>query len=387
MSAVCHAQQYLPNIPADHPAIHYATGDSLEDPVARLIRSKAHLAFREGGLGYLPDLLSKLGVNVDSQALVFSKTSVQANKISPRNPRAIYFNDEVAVGFVRGATSMEIAAADPKQGIVFYTVEGDGTSEPVIARHQDCLHCHQGAATQGVPGVFIGSVFPGPTGLPNRSQAIITDHRTPFADRWGGWYVTAKSGEQPDRANSVAPDPDQPEVLEREGMQNLTSLVRKFDVSGYLASTSDIVALMTFEHQTQMMNWITRIGWDVRTGANADSDADALVRYMLFEDEAPLKAPVEGVSTFTQTFPRRGPRDSQGRSLRDFDLQTRLFRYPLSYMIYSAPFNALPPAALERIYRRLYDVLSGPRGNAAILSILRETKPDLPSYWREAAKP
>ena len=158
---------------------------------------------------------------------------------------------------------------------------------------------------------------------------------------------------------------------------------------------------MTFEHQTQMANFFTRLGWEARIAAHEGKpdpqiavDIEAVVAYMLFADEAPLKEPVEGVSTFTRTFPNRGPRDHKGRSLRDFDLQTRLFRYPLSYMVYSRAFDALPEDVRARIYRRLYDVLCGQdqgakfgrlseRDRLAILEILRDTKSGLPGYWRD----
>ncbi|HEY2018087.1 MAG TPA: hypothetical protein VGH38_31495, partial [Bryobacteraceae bacterium] len=321
-----HAQVYASNLPGDHPAIHYAEG-TLDDPVARLARKiesgKVKLKFRAGSLGYLPSLLEHLGVNADSQALVFSKTSFQAGKISPRNPRAVYFGDDVAVGWVRGGDGLELAATDAKQGTVFYTLNGTGTEAPRITRQQVCLKCHQGAATLGVPGMFVGSVFPNSSGMPDRLGAIITDHRTAFEDRWGGWYVNAAKGEQRDRANAVAPDPAEPHALRSEGRQNLTSLVREFNADGYLTPVSDIVALMTFEHQTQMANFLTRLGWESRMGRPAselDADIEATVAYMLFADEAPLKEPVEGVSTFAKTFPQRGPRDRKGRSLRDLDL-------------------------------------------------------------------
>jgi hypothetical protein len=155
-----------------------------------------------------------------------------------------------------------------------------------------------------------------------------------------------------------------------------------------------------------MTNLVTRLGWEARiaqhdSGSPALSPAlvsnvDALVAYMLFADEPPLGDPIEGVSSFTRTFAERGPRDRQGRSLRDFDLRTRLFRYPLSYMVYDAAFDALPPAVLDRVYRRLFDVLTdardAPRGfprltradRRAIVEILRETKSGLPAYWRAA---
>jgi len=221
--------------------------------------------------------------------------------------------------------------------------------------------------------------------MPDRLGAIITDHRTALEDRWGGWYVTAAHGEQRDRANAVAPDPAEPHALRTEGKQNLTSLVREFNTTGYLMPSSDIVALMTFEHQTQMTNFITRLAWEARMGQSLDADIDAIVAYMLFAEEAPLREPIEGVSTFAKTFPQRGPRDSHGRSLRDFDLHTRLFRYPLSYMVHSAAFEALPEGVRGQIWRRVYDVLEGrnpspkfarltAEDRRAILEILRDTR-------------
>jgi hypothetical protein len=162
-----------------------------------------------------------------------------------------------------------------------------------------------------------------------------------------------------------------------------------------LSPTSDIVALMTFEHQTQAINLMTRLGWEARMGVQEgriENEANVLVEYMLFTQEAPLKEPVEGISTFRETFPKRGPRDRQGRSLRDFDLQTRLFRYPLSYTIYSPLFDALPDPVRDRVYRKLYDALTGrgsikldrpsPAERRAIIEILADTKPELPPYWR-----
>ncbi|MGA3188543.1 MAG: hypothetical protein ABSF22_15665 [Bryobacteraceae bacterium] len=360
-------QKYADNLAIDHPAIHYLEG-SLHDPVARLQAQledgKARLDFAEG-TGYLPSLLAHLDVPADSQALVFSKTSFQSQKISPRNPRAIYFGDDVAVGFVRGGEVVELAALDPMQGVVFYTLSAEKTNQPHFRRREECLRCHQGPATLGVPGIFVGSVYPGPTGLPDRAGAIITDHGTAFEDRWGGWYVNALRGEQKDRANSVAPDPEEPHKLETVG--------RRFNSEGYLSDVSDIVALMTFEHQTKMTNLITRLGWESRMGKDPAGGIEDVANYMLFTDEVPLKEPIQGVSTFTETFPRMGPRDKQGRSLRDFDLQTRLFRYPLSYMIYSPAFNALPDSIRTRIYERISS-----RVPRAVLEILRDTKADWP---------
>ncbi len=205
------------------------------------------------------------------------------------------------------------------------------------------------------------------------------------------------------RGNSIAPNPDQPDWLDTRGAQNLTSLAGRLDTAQYLAPTSDLVALMTLEHQTRVTNLLIRLGWETRIAlqekkledfqGRLDFVTGELVSYMLFADEAHIREPMAGVSTFTKTFPERGPRDKQGRSLRDFDLQTRLFRYPLSYMIYDQLFDALPDVAKQRIYRKLFEVLMGKdsspkytrlsiQDRQAIVEILRDTKPDLPSYWR-----
>ena len=399
-AALAPAQVYKSDLPGDHPAIRYFQTPltALDDPASHLIRKintgAVKLQRRDDDLGFLPSLLENLGIPQDSQALPFAKGSFQAAKISPRNPRAIYFGDDVAVGWVRGGSGLEIASLDPKQGVIFYDLI-DKSGQPVFTRPEICLKCHRGAATGGVPGMFVGSVFPNASGDPQRNGAIITDHRTKFEDRWGGWYVTAKHGEQLDRANSLAPDPAEPETLDNQGKQNLVSLAAFFNPAGYLSAVSDIVALMTFEHQTQMQNMLTRLGWLARMNADETeikSQIEDVTAYMLFADEEPLKEPIEGVSTFTRTFPLRGPRDRLGRSLRDFDLKTRLFRYPLSYAIYSTQFDALPDAVRERLYRRLYDVLSGENQNErfarisaadrrAILEILQATKHGLPEYF------
>jgi hypothetical protein len=396
-------------LPIDHKAIQYA-GGPLEDPVIKLDRElavgKTKLEWSEQ-YGWLPSILKHLDVNVDSQMLVFSKTSFQASKIGPRAPRAIFFNDNVALGSVQNGDVWELAALDPKQGYVFYTLDTHKSDQPRFDRRDVCLQCHQGPATLGVPGIMIASVYPDASGMPAFNFGMpVTDHRTPFQDRWGGWYVTGTHGGMHHRGNAVARDRSKPDVLESQGTQNLTTLGHKFDDGLYLSRLSDIVALMTLEHQTRMTNLINRVAWETRiaqadgkiddpaASKRIDADVDAMVTYMLFADEATLYDPVEGVSAFTKTFPQRGPRDSQGRSLRDFDLQKRLFKYPLSYMIYSEAFDNMPDAARNKIYQRLYDVLTKKDTNPKfakltaedrvnVLEILRDTKKNLPAYWRQ----
>jgi hypothetical protein len=385
-------------IPLDDPAIQYGQRPAT-DPVARLEqrleRGQAKLETASNGWGYLPSVLRLLNVNPDSQALVFSKTSTQVENIGPRTPRAIYFNDDVTVGFVRNSDVLEIASLDPKQGVQFYVLVK--TAEPAFAQSEGCLRCHQGAPTLGIPGLLISSVHPVSEARQEHGHAFMTDHRTPLSERWGGWYVTGTTGSQTHLGNNTnLVDPVRSGGPSTQPTQNLTSLAEMFDTSKYLVPTSDIVALMTLEHQTRMTNLMIRLGWDARMGMASEKlnpEIEELLKYMLFADEEPLKAPVKGVSTFTETFPQRGPRDPQGRSLRDFDLKTRLFRYPLSYMIYSAAFDGMPDKVRDRVYQRLYEILTdkdtsktfasvSPETRGALLEILRETKPNLPDSWR-----
>jgi hypothetical protein len=400
-------------VPLDEPAIQYAgpVSDSIAHLEKQLESGKAKLDYAPGGWGYLPTILKQLDINIDSQVLVFSRTSIQNTHISPRTPRAIYFNDDTAVGFVQNGEVLELSAIDPKQGAVFYSLETEKTDHPEFARRDDCLRCHQGAPTMGIPGILVSSVHPitDAESRASHGSAFITDDRTSFSERWGGWYVTGTHGSQVHLGNNLElADPLDPGRAMKEGTQNVTSLAAFFDTSRYLAPTSDIVALMTLEHQTRMINLMTRIGWDariaLREGKGKLDDAardrinpeiEEMVGYMLFVDEEPLKEPVQGVSTFTKTFAERGPRDPKGRSLRDFDLQKRLFRYPLSYLIYSAGFDGMPDVVRERVYRRLYDILTGqdkgktfsgvsPTDRQAVLEIVRATKPNLPKYWLSA---
>jgi hypothetical protein len=178
--------------------------------------------------------------------------------------------------------------------------------------------------------------------------------------------------------NITAPDPQKPFELPAEGGPTLTSLSGRFDPSHALEPTSDIVALMTLEHQTGFINRVYLLNKKY-----SDAGLDDLVAYMTFASEVPLPGPVSGNSGFTADFARRGPFDSKHRSLRSFDLETRLFHYPLSYMIYSTAFEALSPEIRDKLYRRLYDALKAKGTDGAdAIAILAATKPGLPDYWK-----
>ena len=381
----------------DHPAIKYSTAP-LTDAVSVLNRrietGAVQLAF-DRDKGYLTSVLQALQVPKESQIAVFSATSLQADKINLQNPRAIYYNDSVAVGWVRGGL-LEVAAEDPRLGPVFYALEQRPAEHPQFKRSADCLECHRSWETLAVPGLMVLSTFPATTRNGYASGGV-TDHRTPLFQRWASWYVTGRPG--PNRHQGNKPMPSQADT---SAPVMLDSLDGRIDLKGYSTPYSDIAALMVFEHQTHMTNLLTYIGWESRvqefdrSAKNAALMRDIardLVDYMLFVDEAPLAGKIEGTSGFTQMFSAQGPRDSRGRSLRQIDLERRLMRYPCSYMIYSPLFDALPASAREAIYRRMWEVLSGQdKGQSytrlsladrrAIVEILRDTKKDLPTYFQ-----
>jgi len=405
-------------VPLDNEAIQYATRP-VDDPVARLQKKIASgelkLNFNDEH-GYLDSVLKALDVPVESQVLVFSKTSFQAPRISPRMPRALYFNDDVSVGFVRGGDVVEVAAHDPKQGVIFYTLDQEATPSPKFERRDTCLQCHQSGATLGVPGVLVSSVYPEPSGMPlfQNGTLLVTQTR-PISERWGGWYVTGTHGEMKHRGNAVVKDKSKPDVLETENTQNQTDLTGRFDTGAYLSPYSDIAALLVLEHQTHMTNLITPVGFETRMAEMSsrvinkalgepedklsesstrriNNAAEELLEYMLFSGEAKITDQIRGNSGFAEKFAKVGPRDKQGRSLRDFDLNSRIFKYPCSYMIYSESFDSLPELARERILRRLWEVLTSDQtkpafahlsasDRKAILEIVTATKKNLPSWW------
>ena len=389
----------------DHPAIAYTRGP-VSDAVYQLDRhiqdGSVRLQF-DGPNGYLKSLLAALNIPIESQTLVFSETSFEAKLINPKNPRAIYFNDTVSVGWVRGSDALELAAQDPVQGMVFYTLPQKAAAKPKLTRDDTCLACHLSWDTLGVPGTFVLSTFPMSDDKNAYANGFVADHRSPVAERWGGWYVTGKPGSLRHMGNVpvIVKGPVDPQP--RPTSPILASLDGKFDLKAYLSPYSDIVALMILEHQTHMTNLLTRVGWEARLAAAARGNPDAaarmreaaadLVDYLLFVDEAPLAFSVRGSSGFAEKFAALGPADGKGRSLRQLDLDRRLMKYPCSYMIYSSAFDALPADARNVIYQRMWQILSGRDTNKkyaslttadrqAIVEILRATKKDLPAVFK-----
>jgi hypothetical protein len=386
---------------AEHPAIAYSKA-APTDRVAKLQQAieagTATLAYDENR-GYLPALLDALKVPVSSQGLVLSKTSLQVDRIAPWSPRAIYFSDDLYVGWVQGGPIMEVASVDPKLGAVFYTVAQEPGDKPTITRQtRTCLQCHDSASsTGGVPGFIMRSVIADRHGYPVSSDLGGTTDQTPVADRWGGWYVTgtipaAHLGNvfTPKLAGEMGNVPAYLAKTKLASDQTITDLSAKFDTTPYLSPHSDAVALLVLAHQTYVHNLITAAGYQARSTPDdtmrIEGAAERLVRALLLAKEASLPGTVSGTSSFAADFAKAGPRDRRGRSLRDLDLQTRVFKYPFSYLVYSESFDALPPVVKSYVYRRVREVLSGtdqrpefahltPDLRQAISEILTETKP------------
>jgi hypothetical protein len=406
-------------VPYSDAPINYRSED-LSDPVAKLQqqldRGELKLEY-EPGHGYLRSVLKALRVPLSSQTLVFSKTSFQYPKINPEAPRALYYNDDVYVGQVHDGKSLEFVSFDPMQGAIFYVMDEHQVEKPKFERSLlDCIQCHVApATTRNIPGVLVKSVYTSPSGmLAARAPIFLTGQESPIKERWGGWFVTGKLGNQAHLGNAILTEGASPNLPASPDLADLTG---RLDTGVYLTKYSDVVAHLVLAHQTQMHNLITLTNYQTRLAVYAEeaknekaglpkgtlSDAakaqfqrpaEQLIRYLLFTNEAALEQPVAGTSGFAEEFAARGPRDAHGRSLRDFDLNKRIFKYPCSYLIYSEAFDNIPSPAKEYIYHRLFEVLSGadqstdfavlsPEQKKAILEILVATKPGLPEEWKQ----
>lgn len=382
----------------------------LHDPVSELVRKidqgKVKLEFDEDR-GYLPSILRELHIPLSSQMLVFSKTSLQHKYINPQTPRAIFFNDNTYAGFVPDGSLMELSAVDPKRGAVFYTLDQSKGSKPRLVRNEDCVQCHATPATLGVPGHLVRSVFTRTDGaVAMRAKSFLTDHRSQIDDRWGGWYVTGTLERDLHMGNAFLRDADDPGNFDRKPGTAIKELGGRFHDDRYLSNHSDAVALMVLEHQAYLHNLLARLHYDARQLdadelANLDASQlaaqiEEVLRYILFAEEAPLKGKIAGSSKFAAEFETRGPHDKKGRSLRQFDLKTRMFRYPCSYLIYSEAMSALPKPVKQRIYNRLAEILSArgsvilrltPADRLAIAEILRDTHPEFAAAWQGLSLP
>lgn len=386
----------------DEPPINYQQTRG-ENPLSRLadrVQSGEVTLEYEPGYGQLRSILRELAIPVSSQSLVFSKLSLQRGRISPQNPRAIYFNDDVYVGWVRGSSLLEVSTSDPHLGAAFYTISMYPQRASIRRENNRCLSCHEEYTDQGnAPLHMVRSVMTRPSGTVNLLlDEFVTDHTSPLSERWGGWYVTGSAGGAKHMGNSFL---DGEQLVPHRSLHR-NDLTEDFDTEQWPTPYSDIAALMVLEHQTQMHNRFTRAEFSVRRARHAlaegtidqtqwakqlDAAADLVVDHLLFVDEATLEHPLIPSNTFVEDFQTGGPRDSKGRSLRQLDLTRRLFRYPCSYLIHSNAFDALDTELRGAVFDKLVQILSGDpvpgrfshlseNDRRAVREILTETNPE-----------
>ena len=361
-------------------------------------------------------LLAELGVPVESQIFVFSKTSLQRELINPEAPRVLYFSDEAYIGW-SPTGAFEVAVFDAKLGATFYVFEPHATKEePLLARSGDCLLCH--SRHEHTPSLRTRSVFPDANGEPlSGSGSSNIAPSTPLAERWGGWYVTGTKAPFEHRGNLTGKKIDDFEGPAAQPTRNLLSLEGVVDTRRYLLKTSDVVPLLMHDHQVHVHNVLSKANQDARIALHRwpamreilglpkdappqgsclvvfDSQAEKVLDALLCRDEAAWPAGgIQGDGVFAPAYAKTRKPDAKGRSLRDLDLQTRLFRYRCSPLIYSESFATLPKELHDIILLRLSSGLrafppSPSFGHlpdderAAIHEILSATLPNLPVGW------
>ena len=363
------------------PPHNYWEGE-LNDPMSLLLKKveSGETKFDKVlGLPLVEDLLKALKISKDSQILVFSKTSLQRAAVSASNPRAIYFNEDVYLGWMPDGR-IEIASADPEKGFMFFFQRPlKDKRSPLFIRDKVCLECHAGSATNFLPGPLGRSVFPDIRGrsLGSVDSYELIGHNVPISERWGGWYVTGAHPSLKHMGNSIAYRSSNKKELKLKVMKSKLDSDRIFESSKYPNSDSDIVALLIFDHQVGIHYELVEAAYKARQaiynseklgGSNEaeleeaiSSITDNLVSHLLMKDETKLSGEVLSLSrdsTFIGNFKNTSKNDSEGRSLRDLDLKNRIFKYPCSYMIYSKSFTALPEILRNSIFKQIRGVLS-----------------------------
>ncbi len=385
--------------------VHGYQTRELNDPFTRLIADiesgKRELDNRSSK-AFIASILEYLDVPASSQLLIFSRTSLQTRRISGSNPRAVYFNENVYVGYIPGG-SVEIVSLDPELGGIFYIFKvPKGEAQPVFERGgRLCTDCHSVSKTRRVPGLLTRSVIPASNW--GKLVAFRDDemgHQIPLSERFGGWHVTGEPGIFDHKGNLKG---------EKVGGKIVTDAIEpgtEFDWSAYLTETSDILPHLILEHQTGFMNLVLEATYRARTYQHIGKGemkpehvavlhglAGELVRYLLFADEA--KFPAGGIRVdpqYREDFLADRKEASNGISLKDLDLETRMFKHRCSYLIYSDVFQATSDLFKQRVYQVLGEAISTEKPNPdfaylsvtekeAIRGILRETLSDLPEGW------
>jgi hypothetical protein len=349
----------------------------------------------------LRSLLQGLKVPVSSQILLFSASSLQSEIINPRNPRALFFNEDTYVGYVPGGV-LEVAAADPEVGPIFYVFDRlqPGGPFPRVQRGTKCFNCHGGTATKRLPGLIAESLLVSQAGSSLETyRRDEQGHQIPLENRFGGWHLTGKHHISGHKANVFG--------LARGGKIEKTEVVpgQTWDTAKHLLPTSDILPHLVHEHQIGFENRLVRGIYIVRQlkhdrkgmlGSAEQAEIDAwsqdFARYVLFADEAKFpREGIEGDPAYVRDFLEGRITSKRGLSLKDFDLKTRLFKHRCSFMLYTDTWEHAPKEIKDRVYYRMAEALRDAQPSMphlateerrVIREILKETLRDLPAWWR-----
>lgn len=395
-------------------------GKELNDAVSKVSKQldsgKAALV-ADDRFGYLLSVLDLLNVPLESQVLVYSKTARTPDLVSPKTPRAVFFNDEVSVAWIPESRELEITTVDPVKGINFYTLSQPSDTlapseearpedtpakavetSPRFLRRDRCLACHAGRPTLEVPGLLLRAFQTDHTGKPVVGYSRVT-HELSYEKRWGGWYVTDSPPQLIHRGNLIGQKENARHKATPGFASSLDDLRQKFDVNGYPYLRSDLVAHLVLAHQVHGTNLLIRAALESRLNRRSDVETK-LLRYFVFADEARLElspetaASVRRNSEFAETFESRGPHAPAGNSLRKLSLNGRVFKYRLSYLVYSQLFEELPVDYRNRLLNRLWEGLHSSSDDEdfghladderrSIIEIVRATVPRLPECWEE----
>jgi hypothetical protein len=387
---------------APHKYLEYKPDDRFARLQKQIEKGQVKLDTRDDK-AFLTSILEALDIPISSQLLVFSASSLQSEIINPRNPRALYFNEDTYIGYVPGG-KVEVIAMDPEMGAMFYIFEKlrPGGPVPAMTQSDKCFNCHAGNATRRVPGLIIESLLPMLSGASLETyRRDEQGHQIPLDKRFGGWHLTGKHHLKDSLANLMGRTSSS-----RGFVKTHIEPGEMSDLNLHLRPTSDILPHLVHEHQIGFENRVFHAAYVMRQITAGQSQlspkaqteveelADELARYILFVDEA--KLPIEGIegdADFIREFQRNKKAISVGASLKDFDLKTRIFKYRCSYMLYTDSWLKLPIALRERVYFKMAEGLREQNPNPvyahlppdekrAIRILLKETLPGLPTWWK-----
>ncbi|MBT3668082.1 MAG: hypothetical protein HN548_11450 [Opitutae bacterium] len=323
---------------------------------------------------YLLSLFKELEISPYSQLLVYSTTSLQLSRISPSNPRAIYFGDDIYLGYVPGG-QIEIIGIDPELGAIPYIFNiprKNDLKHPSIYRSKRCMNCHASQETKGAPGLLLSSVIPGPGGGSiDAFRRGEFGHAVSYEKRFGGWHITGMNPFTNSWANHTG-------IMQDGEIKKINNPPGKyFSWDKYPIGQSDALPHLVLEHQVGFTNLCISISYKFREIKSLDeqpkseeykeiieNETNSLLFYVLFKNEAKLPRNKMRIdSPFAKDFKNSVKPTNQAMLLREFDLEDRIFQLRCSYMIFSNSFEGLPVQIKNQFLKKLRYILSCERKN------------------------